>query len=162
MLLRRSFSVLTLLLIVFSIIAASDGQPANSPAPAPELPADAPTAPSPSPPQAGSPASAPLSPFSSPPAPPPSDGSSPAMSPHLPSESPVPSPSPSEWDDFNHSGVDPEKSSGGGMSGGKKFGIAFGVIVLAGLVIFGGLVYKKRQDNIRRARYNYAAGADIL
>ncbi|CAN6863168.1 unnamed protein product [Brassica oleracea] len=40
-----------------------------------------------------------------------------------------------------------EKSSGGG----KKAGIAFGVIAAARYML------KKRRDNIRRSRYEYAA-----
>lgn len=167
MLLHRSCSVLTLLLI-FSI-ATSDGQVPTSPSPAPENAADAPFSPSSSPQLVGAPASSPLSSFPSPPAPVPdlSLGSTPPLSPHIPSESPVPSPSPSESDYVSRNGKDlnstgaPQESSGG-MSSGKKFGIAFAVIVLAGLAIFAALVYKKRQENIRRARYNYVAGANIL
>ncbi|KAF3567860.1 hypothetical protein DY000_02018139 [Brassica cretica] len=46
-----------------------------------------------------------------------------------------------------------EKSSGGG----KKAGIAFGVIAAASIVCVGGYMLKKRRDNIRRSRYEYAA-----
>ncbi|CAG7910623.1 unnamed protein product [Brassica rapa] len=69
--------------------------------------------------------------------------------------SPSPSPSP-EAGDVNHnnvSGMESEKSSGGG----KKAGIAFGVIAAASIVCVGGYMLKKRRDNIRRSRYEYAA-----
>lgn len=55
-----------------------------------------------------------------------------------------------------------EASAGGGMNGGKKAGIAVGVIAAACLVGLGGLVYKKRQDNIRRSQYGYAARRELL
>ncbi|KAG2299887.1 hypothetical protein Bca4012_011458 [Brassica carinata] len=69
--------------------------------------------------------------------------------------SPAPSPSP-EAGDVNHndvSGMEGQKSSGGG----KKAGIAFGVIAAASMVCIGGYMLKKRRDNIRRSRYEYAA-----
>lgn len=56
-----------------------------------------------------------------------------------------------------------EKGEGsGGMKGGKKAGIVFGVAAAACVVGFGGVVYKKRQQNIRRAQYGYAARSDFL
>lgn len=69
--------------------------------------------------------------------------------------------------DLNHSninadGVGSPGGDDGGMSGGKKAGIALGVILAAGVVVVGGLVYKKRQDNIRRAQYSYAARTELL
>ncbi|KAL4560911.1 hypothetical protein LXL04_033067 [Taraxacum kok-saghyz] len=100
----------------------------------------------------------------------PSVGSLPALAPSdlspspAPSSfSPSPSPSPSEASDMT---VDvknqkPEESSSEGMSGGKKAGVAFGVIAAACFVGFGGMVYKKRQQNIRRAQYIYAARMDF-
>lgn len=51
------------------------------------------------------------------------------------------------------SGTERECSSGGG----KKAGIAVGVIAAAGMVGLGGYVLKKRRENIRRSRYEYAA-----
>ena len=48
-------------------------------------------------------------------------------------------------------------SGGSGMSGGKKAGIAFGVIAAVAVVGLGALVYKRRQENIRRSRYGYNA-----
>ncbi|KAL0750911.1 hypothetical protein Bca101_032914 [Brassica carinata] len=38
-----------------------------------------------------------------------------------------------------------------------KAGIAFGVIAAASIVCVGGYMLKKRRDNIRRSRYEYAA-----
>jgi hypothetical protein len=55
-----------------------------------------------------------------------------------------------------------EEEESEGMSGGKKAGIAAAVIGAACLVGFGGLVYKKRQDNIRRSAYGYAARRELL
>lgn len=48
------------------------------------------------------------------------------------------------------------------MSAGKKAGIALGVIVGVGVVGIAGFVYKKRQDNMRRSQYGYAARREIL
>nr|XP_009797238.1 PREDICTED: proline-rich receptor-like protein kinase PERK1 [Nicotiana sylvestris] len=50
-----------------------------------------------------------------------------------------------------------ESSSGDGMNGGKKAGVAFGAIAAACVVGLGALVYKKRRQNIRRAQFGYAA-----
>ncbi|XP_023523185.1 lysine-rich arabinogalactan protein 19-like [Cucurbita pepo subsp. pepo] len=153
-----------LLLAQFTV--SSDSM-AESPAPPPQTGADSPSSRSPSissPPDA-SPRNAPVS---SPPSPPPSDltpGSSPTRSPP-PSSSLAPSPPPSEPSDFNRSNVSKEDESDGeskdGMSGAQKFGIAVGVIAAAGLVGFGGLIYKKRQANIRRSGYGYTARREIL
>ncbi|KAK4763498.1 hypothetical protein SAY87_012936 [Trapa incisa] len=158
--LHRSFSVLALLLIL--TIDSSFSQVLTSPSPALEHNADAPFSPSPSPLFVGVPST-----FHSPPAPAQdlAPSSSPGLSPHNAPELTVPSQSPSE--SISHGGMDviatdaPEKSSGG-MSGSKKFGIAFAVFVLAGLAICAGMVYKKRQENIRRSRYNYVADANFL
>ncbi|KAL4283688.1 hypothetical protein GQ457_16G011350 [Hibiscus cannabinus] len=139
---------------------------AYSPAPAPSLGADA--SPSLAPTSVtGSPYSAPsISPVmaASPPAPmapSPSDlalGNSPASS---------PAPSPYDASDIAHGNINAEGSEEkggdeGGMSGGKKAGVVISVVAAACLVGLGGLVYKKRQDNIRRAQYGYAARRDIL
>jgi len=55
-----------------------------------------------------------------------------------------------------------EPRSPGGLNGGQKAGIAIGVLAGTGLIVFGGLVYKKRRSNIRRARFGYAARNTIL
>lgn len=54
------------------------------------------------------------------------------------------------------------KSSSEGMSSGKKAGIAVGVIVAAGVVVLGALVYKKRRQNMQRSQYGYAARRELL
>lgn len=54
------------------------------------------------------------------------------------------------------------KTSSGGMSSGKKAGIAVGVIVGAGVVVLGAFVYKKRRQNIERSQYGYAARRELL
>lgn len=59
-----------------------------------------------------------------------------------------------------HATDEGEKSDG--MSGGKKAGIVIGVLFVAGMVVVGGIVYKKRRDNIRRAQYMTAARRDFL
>ncbi|KDP44058.1 hypothetical protein JCGZ_05525 [Jatropha curcas] len=164
------------ILAFLCIQIALSATPPESPSPSSDLEADSPSLSPPSPsPESGSPSLPPTdSPISSPPAPPPSDllspGSSPAPALSLenstvpsPSPAPAPAPAPAEVSDINHSdnveaGGEEEKGSSG-MSGGKKAGIAVGVIVAAGVVGLGGLVYKKRQDNIRRSRYGSAAAA---
>ncbi|OVA18086.1 hypothetical protein BVC80_1835g499 [Macleaya cordata] len=95
-----------------------------------------------------------------------SDVNSPAPSPFDASDINSPVPSPSDASDINHvsddAGIEKSEGSSGGMSGIKKVGITIGVVVGAGLVGIGGFVYKKRQENIRRSRYAYAAGGDFL
>lgn len=158
---------LTLLLLIVCVGSAVSAQsPESAPSPVPALGPDSPT-PVSSPPTVGAPGSDTLSP----PSPPPethAPGSSPTSSP-LPSpsneKSPVPSPSP-DASDINHSDMDVDgevaEGSSGGMSGGKKAGIAVGVLAAACLVGLGGFVYKRRQDNIRRSQYGYAARREIL
>ncbi|KAG7019236.1 hypothetical protein SDJN02_18195, partial [Cucurbita argyrosperma subsp. argyrosperma] len=154
-----------LLLAQFSVSVDS---PAESPAPPPQTGADSPPPRSPSrisSPPAPSPRNAPVS---SPPAPPPSDlppGSSPTPPPPPPPSS-SPSPPPSEASDISRNNVskndESDEESKNGMSGAQKFGIAIGVIAAVALIGFGGLVYKKRQDNIRRSRYGYTARRELL
>ncbi|KAL3354619.1 hypothetical protein AABB24_018998 [Solanum stoloniferum] len=155
--------------------------PENSPSPAPvsggdlgSLPpiAAAPKTPSPSP------SPSPLANVSSPPASPPTDhstNSAPAPSPvsgdnttptpasapvaEPPSPSPSPAPSDVAASDISHESntaeVDESSSSDGGMNGGKKAGVAFGVVAAACVVGLGALVYKKRRQNIRRAQFGH-------
>lgn len=67
----------------------------------------------------------------------------------------------SEGSNLNHTDVtetEGEESSGnGGNGGGKVAGIAVGAIAAASMVGVGGYVLKKRRENIRRSRYEYAA-----
>ncbi|XP_020592367.1 proline-rich receptor-like protein kinase PERK2 [Phalaenopsis equestris] len=58
-----------------------------------------------------------------------------------------------------------EYSSGdgsGGMTGGKKASVVIASVAGVAVVGMGALVYKKRRDNIRRARYGYATRRDLL
>ncbi|XVF68591.1 hypothetical protein PTKIN_Ptkin11bG0014400 [Pterospermum kingtungense] len=135
---------------------------ADSPVLAPSLGTDSPPQLAPTP-YTDSPYSAPsISPVtdSSPPAPLPSNeqGESPES---------APAPSPDGASDINHSDINADISEemtggDGGISGRKKAGIVMVVVVAACLVGFGGLVYKKRQDNIRRSQYSYAARRETL
>ncbi|XP_030453190.1 classical arabinogalactan protein 5-like [Syzygium oleosum] len=151
---------LLVLLLVRPALAADP--PQIPPALSPELAPDAPT------PVAGAPEH--YSPASSPPSPLPS-GSPPAPAPATPS--PSPSPSPSKSAGTRHTGVtvsDEDAGDGGssssggdgGLSNTKKAGIVAAAIVFAGLALLGGMVYKKRKDNIRRSQYSYAARREIL
>ncbi|KAE8680505.1 Disulfide isomerase L-2 isoform 1 [Hibiscus syriacus] len=150
-----------LILVFFFVVDLSFA--AYSPAPAPSLGDDSSPQLAPTPVN-GSPDSAPsISPVmaASPPAPFASDlapGNSPASS---------LAPSPNDASDINNGDINAEgseeKAGGdGGMSGGKKAGVVIAVVGAACLVGLGGLVYKKRQDNIRRAQYGYAARSEIL
>ncbi|KAL0390113.1 UNVERIFIED_CONTAM: hypothetical protein Scaly_0368400 [Sesamum calycinum] len=65
-------------------------------------------------------------------------------------------------DQSNAGDLETKDDSSGGMSGGKKAGVAIGVISAACIVGLGALVYKKRQQNIRRAQYGYAARREFL
>ncbi|KAI4334406.1 hypothetical protein L6164_019104 [Bauhinia variegata] len=132
-----------------SLLSHSGAESPSTGAPAPRV--DAPQ---------HAPASSPLP--SSPPSPPPENPS--------PGSSPAPgssqSPAPKDSSEVNHTGINDttskEDDSSGGMSGGKKAGIAIGVIVAAGVVGLAALVYKKRQQNIRRSQYGYAARRELL
>lgn len=72
----------------------------------------------------------------------------------------VPPPAPSIWPPPQPMKGEPKSS--GGLNGGQKAGIAIGVLAGTGLIVFGGLVYKKRRHNIRRSRFGYAARNTIL
>ncbi|CAL9247601.1 unnamed protein product [Arabidopsis halleri] len=178
---KLEFTIVAMMLML--VLVSGEILTKSSPAPSPDLTNDAADSPlihAPPPPTIGSPHSPAESPteYSSPPEPETkhspspspvnSPSSSPVNSPPLPNESQSPSssasPSPSpEASDLNHSdikGIEGEKSSsggGGGMSGGKKVGVAFGAIAAVCVVGVAGFVYKKRQENIRRSRYGYAA-----
>ncbi|XP_057473575.1 vegetative cell wall protein gp1-like [Actinidia eriantha] len=154
----HNLSTIALLALLTVRIAVS----ADPPSPPPELGGDS-LAPPPSP--------SPPPELSSPPAPPPSDlapGSSPSPAKSPSKESPAPVPLPENPSDISSDRSEvndvsaKEKESSGGMKGGEKAGIVFGVIAGACLVGFGGMVYKKRQDNIRRSQYGYAARTQFL
>ncbi|XVE79749.1 hypothetical protein DITRI_Ditri14bG0081600 [Diplodiscus trichospermus] len=165
---KLGFLAIALFLVLELTFAAESPAPApslgaDSPPPAPSLGVDSPPQLAPTP-YAGSPDSSPsISPVAaaSPPAPFPSDleqGKSPSSS---------PAPSPTGESDVNHSNINADKSeemtgNKGGMSGGRKAGIVVAVVVAACLVGFGGLVYKKRRDNIRRSQYGYDARRELL
>ncbi|KAF8051198.1 hypothetical protein N665_1780s0003 [Sinapis alba] len=76
--------------------------------------------------------------------------------------SPTPSPAQKERkpDDIKASedGDELEKEEDSEMSGLKKAGIAIGAILGVGAIIMGAIVYKKRRDNLTRARYTYFQG----
>nr|XP_027126049.1 early nodulin-20-like [Coffea arabica] len=85
--------------------------------------------------------------------------------PPSPSPSKSPAPSPSEAGDVSHadsSDIEAEDESSEGMSRGKKAGIAIGVVAGVCIVGIGALVYKKRQQNIQRAQFGYAARRELL
>lgn len=137
----------------------------SSPSPSPQPEADSPSPSSDSPQisfppsPSGAPTKSPAA--ASPPAPPTSSSPSPQPG----STADVPAPEPSDASDVNHSDMTAgatTASSDGGMSAGKKAGIGLGVIVGVGLVALGGFVYKRRQDNIRRSQYGYAARRELL
>ncbi|KAJ4903159.1 proline-rich family protein [Raphanus sativus] len=153
-----------------------------SPSPDSPLPPESHSSPSPPeadslPPPASSPRPEPLP--DSPPPPPPQPStrpSSPVPAPssdensHKDSEpeteyfpSPRPSPAPEERkpDDVKASedGDEFEKEEdSGGLSGLEKAGIAIGAIFGVGAIVMGAIVYKKRRDNLTRARYTYFQG----
>lgn len=154
--LHNLFTIVLLSLLSVRLSLSSD-PPLTAPSPAPEHGGDSLSAPSPSPE------------FNSPPAPPPDDlVEFRANSPSTGSPSPSPSaesPSPAYKGEMSADAEEEEGEKGegsGGMKGGKKAGIVFGVAAAACVVGFGGVVYKKRQQNIRRAQYGYAARSDFL
>ncbi|KAI3698187.1 hypothetical protein L6452_31299 [Arctium lappa] len=129
--------------------------PQISPSPAPQLGSeDSPSIPSPSPT------------VSSPPAPPPSSDLPPAPSSDtsFPSSLP-PAPELAVASDVSSANVKTEETneaSSGGMSNWKKVGIAIGVIGAACVVGFEGMLYKKRQYNIRLAEFSSAIRREFL
>lgn len=162
------------LLVALLGLASSADPPASSPpGPAPEADVESPdSAPS-------MPPAVPDAPSSSPPSPPPETESPPPQAPGSsptpespptdeasPDSTPTPTPSPSDVSDVTHSNIDFDEDnadeSSGGMSSAKKAGIVVGVIAAVCLVGLGGIVYKKRQNNIRRSEYGYAARREIL
>ncbi|KAK9128109.1 hypothetical protein Syun_016906 [Stephania yunnanensis] len=164
---------LILLFADLTLIAAVD-PPATSPAappeaadnntaPAPAPSSDVPSPDQPSPPTPDSPSPSPSQVATSPPAPSPSSPS-PSPSP-TPSPSPSPTPSPADPSDISHAddtAGGEEESGSKGMSAGKKAGIVIGVIVGAGLVVVGGMVYMKRKENVRRSQYGYSARSSFI
>ncbi|KAL2471196.1 classical arabinogalactan protein 1-like [Abeliophyllum distichum] len=164
---RTHIQILSLTLL-FTVIftvqpVVSVDPPEYSPSPSPQLPADD-LSPSPV-----SPSISPSVQDSSPPAPPPSD-SSPAPSPAPENSSPDKSPSPPSApapeiaSDVNHANKANfgNLESSGGMKNGHKAGIALGVVAFACVFGIGAIVYKKRQQNIRRSQYGYDARREFL
>ncbi|CAN8247282.1 unnamed protein product [Cochlearia groenlandica] len=141
------------------------------------------------PPPASSPEAEPL-PDSPPPPPPPSQTESPSSSSLSPGPAPVdapsdndsgdepeteyfPSPTPSpaasdvgKPDDMKASKDEDEfekaRDEYNGMSALQKAGIAVGAILGVGAIVIGALVYKKRRDNLIRARYTYFSQGEFL
>ncbi|KAM3308977.1 classical arabinogalactan protein 1 [Capsicum chacoense] len=154
-----SFTFLFGVLLVQQCICTD--APASSPTPAPESGADVPF-------PSVTPAPSPSSNLTSPPAPPPSDfppapSSVNATSKESPSPAPTPAPNLEVASDISHASTEESKeSSGGGMTSGKKAGIAVGVIAAVCFVGLGALVYKKRQQNIQRSQFGYDARREIL
>ncbi|KAK4709319.1 hypothetical protein R3W88_030244 [Solanum pinnatisectum] len=175
------FTFLLAILSIQQCICADS--PENSPSPAPESGGDlgslppiaaAPKTPSPSPSPLANVSSPPDHSTNSAPAPAPApspvsgDNATPSPDSAPVAEPPSPSPAPSDVvaSDKSHESttaeVDESSSSDGGMNGGKKAGVAFGVVAAACVVGLGTLVYKKRRHNIRRAQFGYAARRDFL
>ncbi|KAL1558549.1 sulfated surface glycoprotein 185-like protein [Salvia divinorum] len=143
------FALLFLPNSTFSAVA-----PQSSPSPSPPR-AISPPPPAPEPSHKSPPAPAPS--HKSPPAPAPSHKSPPAPA-LSPKSSPAPPPAPADQGKKTHLG---DLDESGGMSGGKKAGIAVGVIAAGCVVGLAAVVYKKRQRNIRRARYSYTDQRDF-
>ncbi|WCJ19334.1 hypothetical protein M5689_001630 [Euphorbia peplus] len=89
-----------------------------------------------------------------------------------PIEVPVPAPStqdppspPGTWSPAP-SNVPPPPSgksgSSGGLKGGQKAGIVMGTLAGAGLLVFGGMIYKTRRSNMKRERLASAARTPML
>ncbi|XAR59965.1 hypothetical protein NMG60_11033162 [Bertholletia excelsa] len=153
---RLSTMFLLALLSVHVALRADPTQAAPSPAPAPASNAASPPPANPSPTPTPTPTPTPS------PSPSAGSSSSPAPSPrgHAPDSSPSPSGTVT-----SRSGVSPVgegKKSSGGLTSGQKAGIAIGVIAALGVVVVGAIVYRKRQQNIRRSQYGYAARRELL
>ncbi|TXG49547.1 hypothetical protein EZV62_025422 [Acer yangbiense] len=77
-----------------------------------------------------------------------------------PPPSPTSSSPPPEWAAAPPPPPPPTEKSG--MNGGKKAGITMGIMAGAAVVGLGGMVYKKRRSNIRRAIFGRAAKRSLL
>nr|XP_027070345.1 pectinesterase inhibitor 10-like [Coffea arabica] len=160
-----TFHIFTLALLVLlfnSPLSFSVDPPQTSPSPSPDHGADVPSL---------EPKKSPSPSVNSPPAPPPDlapeSSPSPALTPANSTEplKKSPAPSPSEAGDVSQadsSDIEAEGESSEGMSRGKKAGIAIGVVAGVCIVGIGALVYKKRQQNIQRAQFGYAARRELL
>ncbi|KAL1223859.1 hypothetical protein V5N11_007825 [Cardamine amara subsp. amara] len=152
--------------------ADSPQPPASSPGP--ESLADSPSPPPPPPPpqQPESPSALSPSPSYSgqAPVPAPDDNSDDESEPeteYFPSPTPSPAPEVGIPDDIKASEASEdelydERGENNRMSGLKKAGIAIGAILGVGAIVIGALVYKKRRDNMIRARYTYFSQGDFL
>ncbi|URE00838.1 Hydroxyproline-rich glycoprotein family protein [Musa troglodytarum] len=104
----------------------------------------------------------------SPPSPSPSP--SPKNRLEVPSPAPTPSATPSPAPVPSHEEIQSGEvadqagrdGEGRGMSGGKKAGLAMGVVLGVAVLAGGAVMYKKRRDNIRRSRYGYATRMEML
>ncbi|KAL1544141.1 proline-rich receptor-like protein kinase PERK10 [Salvia divinorum] len=147
-------------LLLFTYPVLSDHSPSQPPhPPADQISTPPSSAPSPDPS------------LSSPPAPPTSDldSQSPSPAPNADTKPPSPSLAPAaDTGDIkretqpNAADLDNKGDSSGGISSGQKVGVAVGVIAGACIVGAGVVVYKKRQQNIQRSQYGYAARREIL
>ncbi|KAI3520508.1 hypothetical protein L1887_09957 [Cichorium endivia] len=148
----RLLHILIAFALLFSSTTLSLDAPEASPSPAPEIGADdLPPLPSPSP-SIGSP-------YMSPPA---------DLAPTLASSPTLvipPAPEPVEATNTttaNEESDKPKESTSRGMSSGKKAGIVIGVIAAVCVIGFGGMLYKKRKQNIQRAQLGRPVRGDIV
>lgn len=157
-------------LLFFPNPTFSANAPESSPSPSPQLPpgpiSPPPISQSPSPAFPGSPPAPPLSrpaPDSPSPAPSPADGDDDDSSEHEKSPSPGPiAAADAGQGDKTHLGDLDHGDDSEGMSGGKKAGIAMGVIAAGCVLGMATVVYNKRQQNIRRAQYSYTDRRDFM
>ncbi|CAN1141638.1 hypothetical protein LINPERPRIM_LOCUS25607 [Linum perenne] len=90
-------------------------------------------------------------------------GAAPTFASAVADSAPAPAPSKSAdamVDDDGQVAVGEDESEG--MGHGKKVGIAFGLVAMTCMVGFRGIIYRKRQENIRRVGYRYVAGTELL
>ncbi|XP_048232202.1 protein TRACHEARY ELEMENT DIFFERENTIATION-RELATED 7A-like [Ricinus communis] len=116
------------------------------------------SAPAPSPPPPAAVPPSPPPPAAVPPSPPPPA----AVPPSPPPPTWVPPPPPPPGSPPPTDGASQGKGSSSRLSGGQKAGITIGTLAGAGLLVFGGMIYKKRRSNIRRARFGSAARRPAL
>lgn len=163
----RMFAYLVAIALIGHLCLAHSPSPSPSQSPSshksPSLHVPSPdSTPSPSSHESPSPSPSPIVHGSANPSPSPSPyPNSLSLGPPSPSSFPAPGESPDTGNSADEEKIEDPKSSSG-MSTGRKAGVAVAVVFGVAFAAGGFAIYKKRQENIRRSQYGYAARRELL